>query len=514
MLQGVCEIELRDEKGVVVQKTKDKNMFTNAISNVINADFTKINRLLGSDYSTNNLLRFSPILSKAIGGIYLFNEVQDENTDNIIPNFSKLTGCASMSKSVIDNTYSGLLNINESSIIYNDHADVIGVKFVFDFPTDRSNGTIKSVSLCSDAGARYLNKYVGYTKFNYTYPLNLIDPIKQIASKNESDASVSFENNTDSMGSIITMIDNGEIIFLDTIDFSSKTIVLRKYKIRDSIGLNEKFISSSSGYINKDIMDIVKESIIDVSDVIITYNNLSYWQYSVKSSVFYYDGYIYIANAYKDKIKLKKIDIDNLNVVETVNKSFEQGHLNDGYYHGWNMSNYGTYNSICVYKNYYIVPRSVKEDDYQSILFLDKNSLSIIKEIKFNNNANEYYYGLEHPLVFGYMGDYLVLQFGYMDETKTKNTYRYFVDADLNFFENKIGEDPKTVYMICQQTMFKYPIVMYKRQSFGAHWNPSSTYYGLALSLYPKFTIDNLATPVTKTASQTMKVIYTIKDAE
>lgn len=518
MLQGVCEIELRDEHGNVVQKTKDKNMITNAFSNIINMDTTMFLRMYGSQITKEHYNRCLPLLEKMIGGIYLFSETQDESADNVVANLTKLTGCAGLSKKTENHNMLGQWNIEESSIIYNDKGQEVGIKFVFDFATNRSNGVIKSVSLTTDLGARinYETKNLGISFYNspayygdsILYHPNLINPILEINKKNQVDYNLTERlSSTLIKSEIITVTDKGEIVVGYNADPNSKKMTLRKFSIKNKISLNSYFIGSNFIY-DTERFDLILEKDIDVSDF---YQSSTYFENTVLKYTYFYDNYIYITSAYDKDIKLKKISLDTFDVIENLSKRFEPGGINVGI-------NYSSYNyafrGMFVYKNYYVVAQYINGESDVNILYINQSDMTIAKKKSFTlyDSTSSKNVGVYKACSCGYVGDYLYITVMFHDGSSSNNSYIYksiLADEELNTIEVKWGP-----YIPIYQNYFKYPIMLIRRYSDSTYMSSKEYFSSMILANCVKFTIDNLATPVTKTASQTMKVIYTIKDAE
>lgn len=144
MVKGVTTIQLfNSETGEKEHEYKKENLATNALSNIVNLP---VQLKIGSNNAwiyavlKNNL----PLYKNIFGGIFLFNDHHDENVDNVMPDSSnKLMGFAGDDVVVKNDSRQGIRNAAESQEIEN------GYKFVWDFPTDKANGVIKSVSLTS-----------------------------------------------------------------------------------------------------------------------------------------------------------------------------------------------------------------------------------------------------------------------------------------------------------------------------------------------------------------------------
>lgn len=503
MLEGVCEIELRDKDGNIVKRTKDKNMVTNGFLKYLNPNDALIIALAYKSYIINNIERMNPILRKLVGGVYLFNTIQNETADNLFPVPHDLVGCASLSKENSIDTRIGLWNITESAVLYDESMNIKGIKFVWDFPTDKGNGTIRSVSLTSDVGARYAfnnrlgNIYINDSNYLGTnIPFNLIDPVSEILSPGQSsngefDKTPSSSTRIDKsfLGSI-----GNELIVLTNADYNSKTITLKKFRIKTSIKLNE-FICDSD-YTQR--WELIKTAVIDVSDCPHRYqpynpdgkgNEVMACEFS--NSAYIYEGYIYIGVAKSDKIYLKKIDI-NLDVVETVNRTFEGNNLN-------NIENNKSraYTPLYIYKDYYVVRQNT------AIIFINRTDMTVQKNIDIGN---------DQFVFFGYYKGMLFIN--------CSSGGLYYVNQNLD-----VVKSSKTPFVIngavpLEINGIDYPYIALKQYTTENIESSSSRDYlytcrsiNIFITGATKFTIDNLQSPVTKTASQTMKVIYTIQDS-
>lgn len=143
--KGKSTIELRNaETGELEQRVEDENMITNAAYNLING-FNEMNNLKWMFFPKN---QFVPLLSHCFGGLLMYENNLTEDTNNIlIPENNLIIGHASKTYTGDDVTR-GTLNTSESKEI----KDGKGYRYVWDFPTDRGNGTIRCVSLTSEKG--------------------------------------------------------------------------------------------------------------------------------------------------------------------------------------------------------------------------------------------------------------------------------------------------------------------------------------------------------------------------
>lgn len=145
MLKGNTKIQLFDSvSGKEVQRVEKHNMITNAITKLVSPP---LDYLMNSNLSYYTCLNdCMPLSTKGLAGILLWENVIEENANIVVSDFgNKLIGKAGSTYSGT-NRYRGSLNANESGDITN------GKRFVWDFGTDRANGTISAVSLTSLVG--------------------------------------------------------------------------------------------------------------------------------------------------------------------------------------------------------------------------------------------------------------------------------------------------------------------------------------------------------------------------
>lgn len=150
MLKGQTVFELTDVRTGEVERIEETNMFTGALDNVLNgAPFYLNNSLLNKNLNPNDENIIAPIYSRAIGGLLMFPNVNDEDINLFYaPADNKPTGIASNDAYSGTDPRRGSFNEIESGAIEN------GYRFVWDFSTSQANGRISSVSLTSAKGGK------------------------------------------------------------------------------------------------------------------------------------------------------------------------------------------------------------------------------------------------------------------------------------------------------------------------------------------------------------------------
>lgn len=160
-IMGTTRIELTDVRTGAREVYEDHNMVTNALRDIF--------KPLGLSKRPNRFLNeFVPYYAKLLGGILCFDTEIPENADNYYPPAEAgLTGCAAYGEqNNTKNTCRGGFNQTESEINLKDRY----VKYVYDFATSQANGTIASVCLTHKNGGftSYGSRDAVYTT---SYPL-------------------------------------------------------------------------------------------------------------------------------------------------------------------------------------------------------------------------------------------------------------------------------------------------------------------------------------------------------
>lgn len=145
MLKGETIIELTDVRTGEVEVHKDSNMVTNALDIVLNtlSAVWLVDRFVACTKDKNY-----PLYDHLLGGVVLFPEALEENANNIwCPYTVDATGFASNKANSGDDRRRGSLNPNESMPVLDSFGKAVGYKYVWDFATSQANGVIASVCL-------------------------------------------------------------------------------------------------------------------------------------------------------------------------------------------------------------------------------------------------------------------------------------------------------------------------------------------------------------------------------
>ncbi len=140
MLKGHAKIELTDVKSGIKKTYEHDNMFTKAIYNTLNNVWTQMVGGLSTVKSW-----YLPIVSTLLGGVALFGDTIDENEETtFFPEGNPVIGYSGNIASDGTSKFWGSRNLLETEA-YDEETKT--VKWVWDFGTAQGNGTIKAIGL-------------------------------------------------------------------------------------------------------------------------------------------------------------------------------------------------------------------------------------------------------------------------------------------------------------------------------------------------------------------------------
>ncbi|MCH5324190.1 MAG: hypothetical protein J1E39_03150 [Eubacterium sp.] len=167
MLKGKVKIQLFNaESGEEEKVIESENMVTNAINYLLNPPIDHI--ALATTPSYNALCQqFAPLYSKGLHGVLCWDDTIEENPDIVHPPHG--TRCTAHAGTSYSGAMAkrGTFNEAESGYIDNEDGSHNGYRYVWDFGTDKGNGTIKCVSLTHSGGGD-----VGYDEYDQSVTPN------------------------------------------------------------------------------------------------------------------------------------------------------------------------------------------------------------------------------------------------------------------------------------------------------------------------------------------------------
>lgn len=227
-LKGTMVLELTDVNTSEVETVTEENMITNAVNNILGTNPMGIFYAATGEYDEAVLWNGTllPVCPNMIGGILLFSNTLEEDADNIYQYSANMpVAYASNDVNSTENLARGSMNLTESKALDN------GYKFVWEFTPSQGNGTIAAVALTSALGGENgFGSLVGdASTFLQLKAADIGDvPMEKQLVLFEA-VEVDFEKN-----------------LMYSITFSNSSVLIRKVRIPIfDIGLNEKLDDST-----------------------------------------------------------------------------------------------------------------------------------------------------------------------------------------------------------------------------------------------------------------------------
>lgn len=476
-MKGKTKIILTNVETGEVEVHEDENLITNALDKIINIE-------MAMNHAPNS--RILPVATNLLGGIMLFDGALTEDADNIhFPSEAHLVGYANQSVNT-DDKYRGSYNSIESG------RTLTGFTSVWDFGTTQANGTIKAVARThTHGGAAPLYNFVGPESVRTSAGVPTTDtgwtPIRY----------------------------DGEYVYM--LKGNSSTHVMRLARVK---------------------VPSLRMGAADYSDVGRTYEVVSAWSTEVTDYTYY--------NSQSDKDNNRNPMTQYVYADDPL--MYEDGH--DGYiycmFYGARRS-YHTYAYDITYFTINYGDGSYDKSDpvrlnagtgyycshfqnemwcayreqghvYNGILYRIRNGRKIIDKIPLSNVASRSAIRIlqdsdsdfvEHlHWIYGRSG---VIYFETYHYTATSYNRRHgvlypdgvYVLPDKSYNQGARQANSTPCYYVRSNDDDLLQLGYYGDVSIYRNW--AATYLG---------TINNLASEITKTAAQTMKIVYTLTDID
>lgn len=469
MLKGKTVIELTDVNTGQTEVYEDTNMVTEALTDILNAnimgmlyDNTSFNGSSGEDWML-------PLKKNLIGGILLYQNEIEEREDNIYaPLNNPLIGYASDDANNTQDVRRGSRNLTESKVVDG------GYKFVWDFATSQANGTISAICLSNTLAGRG-TQYSG----NYMVRLGSWSTYAQSGHK-----PYCYRDNKR------LFIDEGYRLEMTTF-YNSTQAILRKFK--DDY-LHAGLVTRS---LSRVVMEAEEETTIELGH----YPMFNHYTGGRKDGT----EEPYTSSTDVRNYLFHGADGKWYGLVRRDNQTYS---YSSGSYDYYNHVNYEWYMDIidgdkCTTKRI-VAPSGVS--DFYSIGMSGKWLMCVtgntLYRIDTTNVAN-----IELVNNFTYSSSY---NWTYVvDDDMVINGW-YFYDGEPKLYVRDTADASYVAYGRNQMSRYKTFAIkewMYRYSEY---------YLYKELYLYTPYlaTINNLGTPVIKTADKTMKITYTITESE
>lgn len=475
MIKGKTLIELTDVKTGVTEVIREKNMVTNALKSIYQLSYfgegtTSVKQALKnvSLGAPRNFGDSPSLVGDLIGGVLCYSDPIQEDVNTFFASFDNelIAHAATNINDDAQNFKRGSFNEKESGPTGNN-----GYKFVWDFATSQGNGEISSICLTSYLGgllgdlqhAEYLlkTKKILLDAISYSSELNNKRKLYEYVYSHIVD--VNIEENT---GTAIGFVYKG----------NQPKIVI--WKVR--LPLTKMFLSASGGLISPIISEYEVPNTEVSADTYRNIMNMNGYNSIICSDDEHY--YIITKKPLAYMLKIKKSDMS------MVSMEIDTSILNGNIWGYFNLDNYERINGY--YTGFAIKDGKIYIGVSNGIKIIDSSTGVLLGEIV--TNITKKLYNKNDGVIS------LLKHDGHPYTTharKIKNLTCENSKAESNYIFN-YNASSNPISML--NTPF---FIMFSNDAVGI-----STFADYLV------TINNLQTPVTKTADKTMKITYIIEE--
>ena len=460
MLKGKSVIELIDVRTNKNEIYNDENLITNAVPDLLRLNPSGLMYPITASRELAFIDEIFPIFSRLYGGILLFEDPLEEDANNIIPpSDNPIIGYASDNINSTDNPLRGSANLTESSNIEG------GYKFVWDFSTSQANGKISSIALTHYRAGRfyYGNSYSrnACLRLNYTQTETTKEVLKAYLGLVEAD----IEKN----------------ILISMWPRANKTLEIVKFReAYSSVGLTDTILDNR--------FQKIENISIDISEF--------FKDFGTDNTCCFYDGkdgywYGFITSYYLNSGLIGRVKIDKKDYSTKIDRwNIKDFRFND-------VGRYDSYDS----NNPRRIITSVIKDGY---LYAINRDLTKIYKLNINNPVDASIIDL------GFRSDFFRSTLSNMYQWGDHILgYDFQITRDDKVIKN-YGKDYRGMGIddLSTPTVAMGPF----RVGYGSGGN--FLYKNLYLHTPYLGTINNLSSPILKTADKTMKITYTLTEEE
>lgn len=470
MLKGKTKIELTDVHTGEVEVIEEENMVTNALQYV----FNPMGYVKGADYMFGST--FVNFYATLTGGLLLLDSSVTEDAENInLPQNVGQTGCAVFNQqNTSDKTLRGNYNATETEI------DVVNrkIKYVYDFDTAEGNGTIACVCLTHAYGG-YSNRGVPDSepvKGLYPFYANVGSGLLRLTGSNSGisgqDRSAGYTTYGTSYKWIIKIDAANDSVYYFTI---TSTTSIKIVRYRANINTVSLFDNPSTTRLLEEETDVTFSTAI--SQQYFAYN------YDEETDKLYIMSASNYSVSNNGSYVITEIDLANDNAVKQYSMTNKTG---TSIRLAYDKGDSYCYRGYIYFQNYNLSTHYIyRQEIGNSANVAQITTTDALRQAypMMARNGKVYF---ENPS--GYSGTYCL----------------YIVDVDtftLTYPESY------TLYDSANHTYV--PVVGFPLMYYLSNGTSNGTF---AVRTDYLATINNLSTPVLKTADKTMKVTYTLQE--
>lgn len=482
-IKGHAVVELRDVETGKIQRVEHDNMLTNGLKYCLTPWLGKFSYATGgltpqrmpNETTETRKSGNRSMMNHLLGGIFLFQNNLEENADNVaFPTDNPLIGKGSWDAYSGIDTYRGSYNENESGL-----QDDGSYKHVWDFSTDQANGQISALALTTYEGGIC---GCGFQKWNY-------DTESAISSKPFFElGEIKIDNDMVSSFKPFIRMSLNEIYF-SIYQYNMEYNITYKEEhlsnLKKILLIKKKFpincISPFYDYYNQYYAEEIE---IEVPEEFATFaTNSTCTNETSDTYVYIYKSESIAAGKSVKIMRIRKSDLTTDVITVTNGTSYTlffngEVRFTDVFCFVWGTGKEG--------------------DNYLYRIILSNSDIAQVLE-----KTQTSMFGYDMCMINGY----LYLNYSVKDarcintHTLEAKEHPYFKDSINN--NHKILNTDRAAKNVFLQ------FISYK-QSTSSKYGYAKVYL-LANTL---MTINNLSSPVVKTAAQTMKVTYTIQETE
>ena len=463
MLKGLMKIEMTDVHTGETETVLEHNMVTNALQEIF--------KPLGLAKSPSKLLNsFAPYYQILLGGLLLFDTQIEENSSNIFaPQTANLIGCGAYgTQNNTSGTLRGGYNQTESELNMTDRY----MKYVYDFATSQSNGTINCVCLTHMSGGYngYGGKDAVFTG-SYILGTQLCDSTLHYVYPDYTGANTGDKYSGYTVGTteLIFLIDRAEdVVYYFRIDSANKITIIKRRAYLKTVSILE------NPYSKKYFVDEIE---IELDTPFISTN---YITYNFDNA----DKCLYIFSSGSSTT----VANGNFQVIKITLNTWRTTYYSMANTSGVILSTSGRY---AIAHNGYVMLKG-NSSPYNLYKFELGNAANVskFKLTGMSSLAGSPAFAINGRIYYESTSPYLYIASMETNEVLKPECNRIITSTSYQYCYTPVLDEPLLYYFSC-----------------GSRYTG-----GFMMFLNYLATINNLSEPVTKTADKTMKVTYIIQE--
>lgn len=520
MLKGKTTIELTNVNTGEVEVYEDENMITNAVSDIMTYNplgFRYRNYYNDSKYYTDiytelqNSFAYTltPIIPNLIGGITLLeNTLVEDPNQYYVPDSNPIVGYSSNDVNTNANPKRGSMNQSESKRFTDDNGNQ-GYRFVFDFSTSQGNGIISALGLTSKKGgvAMYGDNYESIysilcvDKFQVSSGESITTGRNQYAKRIMNIISIDLENNYGIYAFVkgLNTIEIGKIY----IPFNKLNLFNKYTNTTNFTVLESKDLTTSTFASNHTNIGSSSSTYYDSYSTLIDDNNGFIWGFQHKNNL--------QGNSSGDAnilwIKINKKDW-SFEEGEWILPNVQLNRFGIQYYPGNSISYYQANENCLIIKDNVLYALSNNGYGVYKIPLDDPTNFSLLESsfkitnIVSHHDNNYYWY---NTTIVNNIGERICYPNAIIENNKIIN--KVYKTANYN---NSYPSVRGLSAFNAKPAMKCGPYLI----GFGGTTENNQTilYATVWLPMMYLATINNLISPIEKTADKTMKITYTLTE--